>query len=78
MDFSMDPETIQAVEAVREWGCEAMRPAGLEADRLGAPLPVDHPYFQNSIKRGDGRTSWRPSGASTVRPRGGGTRNVDR
>ena len=67
MDFSMDPETIQAVEAVREWGCEAMRPAGLEADRLGAPLPVDHPYFQNSIKRGDGRTSWRPSGASTVR-----------
>jgi len=33
------------VERLREWGQKEIRPAGLEADRNGSPLPVDHPYF---------------------------------
>lgn len=33
------------IERAREWGQREVRPAGLEADRDGAPLPVDHPYF---------------------------------
>ena len=48
----------------REWGRAAMRPAGLEADRLAAPLPVEHPYFAKFVERGGGRTRWAgPAGA---------------
>lgn len=42
------------VERAREWGRAEVRPAGLEADRSGSPLPVDHPYFVRHIQnRGD-------------------------
>ena len=33
------------IARVREWGRAEVRPAGLEADHNGAPLPADHPYF---------------------------------
>jgi len=58
MDFSIDERTRERLADAREWGRAAMRPAGLEADRLGAPLPVDHPYFAKALERGIGRTRW--------------------
>ena len=30
-----------------------VRPVGLEADRLGRPVPVDDPYFAKLIARGE-------------------------
>ena len=58
MDFSIDAKMRDRLEAAREWGRERVRPAGLEADRMGAPLPVEHPYFEAFIARGEGRTRW--------------------
>lgn len=48
MDFS--PVLHAQVERAREWGRTEVRPAGLEADRNGAPLPSDHPYFAKYIQ----------------------------
>jgi acyl-CoA dehydrogenase len=58
IDFGIDERTRERLADAREWGRAAMRPAGLEADRLSAPLPVDHPYFAKVIERGGGRTRW--------------------
>jgi acyl-CoA dehydrogenase len=58
MTLTLDEDLQSRVAATREWGREKMRPAGAEADRLGAPLPVDHPYFQAFIAKGGGRTAW--------------------
>jgi acyl-CoA dehydrogenase len=42
---------VQAyVEKAREWGRNEVRPAGLEADRNGAPLPAGHPYFEKFVR----------------------------
>ncbi|MDD9972105.1 MAG: acyl-CoA dehydrogenase family protein [Myxococcales bacterium] len=60
MDFRIDRATGEQLEAARAWGQAEVRPVGLEADRLGRPIPVDHPYFQKMIARGEGRTRWRP------------------
>jgi acyl-CoA dehydrogenase len=58
MDFSIDDRARAGIEEAREWGRAAMRPAGLEADRLAAPLPAAHPYFEKFVERGGGRTRW--------------------
>jgi acyl-CoA dehydrogenase len=64
IDFRIDERTREKLAEAREWGRAAMRPAGLEADRLSAPLPVEHPYFAKFIERGGGRTRWPgPAGA---------------
>jgi len=63
MDFEIDKGIQGAIKMVRERGRTEMRPIGLEADRLGRPIPVDDPYFARVIERGEGRTRWRrPSG----------------
>ncbi|MDH3686147.1 MAG: acyl-CoA dehydrogenase family protein [Myxococcales bacterium] len=58
MDFEVPSEVRERLADVREWGKAAVRPAGLEADRNGAPLPVDHPYFVSCLERGEGCTRW--------------------
>jgi acyl-CoA dehydrogenase len=58
IDFRIDARTRERLADAREWGRSAMRPAGLEADRLSAPLPVEHPYFAKAVERGGGRTRW--------------------
>ena len=50
---------------------EASRPAGLEADRLGKPLPEEHPYFKAAVARGDGRTRWSGPGQVARKPEPG-------
>lgn len=47
------------MDEARVWGHDEMRPAGLEADQKGAPLPPEHPYFQKFLDRGWGRTAWK-------------------
>jgi acyl-CoA dehydrogenase len=58
IDFRIGARTRERLAEAREWGRAAMRPAGLEADRMSAPLPVDHPYFAKFVERGGGRTRW--------------------
>lgn len=73
IDFAIDDATRGQLAQTREWGRTAMRPAGLEADRSAAPLPVEHPYFVKFVERGGGRTRWAgPAGrarAQGERPR---------
>jgi acyl-CoA dehydrogenase len=71
MDFTIDAKMRDRLSEARAWGREQIRPAGLEADRMGAPLPVDHPYFEAFLARGDGRTRWPGPGVKPDRPRPG-------
>lgn len=58
MDFRIDDAMRERLEQVRDRGRNEARPKGLEADRLGRPIPVDDPYFQMLVDRGEGRTRW--------------------
>ena len=58
MEFSVDAATAKRLEAVRELGRTQVRPLGLEADRLGRPIPAEHPFFQHLVRLGLGRTRW--------------------
>ncbi|MEE3328932.1 MAG: acyl-CoA dehydrogenase family protein, partial [Myxococcota bacterium] len=60
MNFQIDLGTRNLLEALAERGRKEIRPVGLEADRLGRPIPVDDPYFSRLIARGEGRTRWNP------------------
>lgn len=64
MDLRIDDETSKALERARELGEKEYRPAGLEADRNAAPLPVGHPFFDGCIERGEGRTRWAGPGSN--------------
>ena len=75
MDFAIDKAMRDRLEAARERGRTEVRSIGLEADRLGRPIPVDDPYFQRLIDRGEGRTRWpgpnpKPRKLSGSRPTG--------
>ncbi|MBW2275411.1 MAG: acyl-CoA dehydrogenase family protein [Deltaproteobacteria bacterium] len=59
MDFAVDKSTLETLERIRHRGKTEARPIGLEADRLGRPIPADDPYFAKLIERGEGRTRWR-------------------
>ncbi len=77
MDFAIDRALRETLELVRERGRSEARPVGLEADRLGRPIPIDDPYFKRLVERGEGRTRWRPSrheGESGAGERGRGSR----
>ncbi len=58
MEFAIDKQMREALEGIRHRGETEARPIGLEADRLGRPIPVDDPYFARLIERGEGRTRW--------------------
>jgi acyl-CoA dehydrogenase len=68
VDFGIDPRMRAELEEAREWGRSRMRPAGLEADRNGAPLPPDHAYFEAFVAAGKGRTRWQGSDAVRADP----------
>jgi acyl-CoA dehydrogenase len=60
MDFTLDKDSAERLARVRKLGSTQMRPLGLEADRLGRPVPPDHDYFKLLLSIGLGRTRWVP------------------
>ena len=64
MDFAITANDASKLQALRQLGRDEMRPAGLRADRAGAPLPVGDPFFDRMLAAGFGRTRWRPAGAT--------------
>ena len=58
MDLRPDDATRERLAQARALGRELIRPVGLEADRLGRPTPPDHPFFEQLIRLGLGRTRW--------------------
>jgi acyl-CoA dehydrogenase len=62
MDFRIDAATEQRLAGLRVLGRDELRPLGLEADRLGRPVPPDHPFYQKLVDRGLGRTRWSGDG----------------
>ena len=56
MQLALDAATEARLDRIRELGRSAIRPLGLEADRLGRPTPPDHPFFQALVDLGLGRT----------------------
>jgi len=76
MDFEIDGATRNILGMLRERGRTEIRPIGLEADRLGRPIPVDDPYFAKVIERGDGRTRWRRPGGKKKKEKNGGSRST--
>jgi len=62
MDFLIAADDQERLQTLRRLGREEMRPAGWRADRAGAPLPVDDPFFVRMLAEGFGRTRWRPPG----------------
>ncbi len=76
MNFEVDKATRDRLEMIRERGRTEARPIGLEADRLGRPIPVDDPYFARLIERGEGRTRWR--GPDSGKKKGRAKKKSDR
>ena len=62
MDFRIDPATEQRLAGIRALGAAEIRPLGIEADRLGRPVPADHPFFAKLVSLGLGRTRWSGDG----------------
>ncbi|MBW2312652.1 MAG: acyl-CoA dehydrogenase family protein [Deltaproteobacteria bacterium] len=58
MDLRPDDATRERLAQARTLGRELIRPVGLEADRLGRPTPPDHPFFEQLVRLGLGRTRW--------------------
>jgi acyl-CoA dehydrogenase len=58
MEFAIDDKMRERLAEVAHRGRTEARPVGLEADRLGRPIPVDDPYFAALVARGEGRTRW--------------------
>ena len=62
MEFSISADDHKRLQTLRRLGRDEMRPAGWRADRAGAPLPADDPFFVRMLAEGFGRTRWRPKG----------------
>lgn len=66
MDFSITASDARKIDVLRQLGQEQMRPAGLRADRDGAPLPVGDVFFDLMLAAGFGRTKWKPPGDASL------------
>src|SRR5690606_26571516 len=66
VNLSLSANDLERVNALREWGREYFRPAGLRADRNGEALPVDDPFFRTALQLGYGRATWAPPGSQAA------------
>jgi acyl-CoA dehydrogenase len=71
MKLALDAATAARLEGVRKLGAARIRPLGLEADRLGRPVPPEDPYFETLLELGLGRTRWDPDAAGKPKPEQG-------
>ena len=70
IDYRVSPETQARLAEAAEIGRKELRPAGLEADRRGAPIPPDDAFFERCLARGEGGTVWPgPDGKRAKGPR---------
>jgi acyl-CoA dehydrogenase len=67
--LEIDEKTRERLARLAELGRTHIRPLGLEADRLGRPVPPEHPFYELLIRLGQGRTRW--SGKEEKREREG-------
>ena len=74
MHLALDAATAVRLEGVRKLGAARIRPLGLEADRLGRPVPPGDPYFQTLLDLGLGRTRWDPEAKPKAEPGVGASR----
>lgn len=58
MNLALEDALCNRLARIRALGAARIRPVGLEADRAGAPLPPDHPFFAELVRLGLGRTRW--------------------
>lgn len=58
MNLSIDADLRRRLTGLRELGRTQIRPLGLEADRAGAPVAPDHPFYALLLSLGLGRTRW--------------------
>ena len=58
MQLTIDDDLRERLANLRELGRAKIRPLGLEADRLGRPVPPDDPFYGLLLKLGLGRTRW--------------------
>ena len=75
MDFAIDSTTQQRIEKLQELGREHMRPLGIEADKLGRPTPLEHPYFEKLVGMGYGRTRYKGRKGQNDSPKKGADKN---
>ncbi len=52
IDTTLDAGDANVLGLLRAFGERHLRPAGLEADRAGEPLPVDHALFRDFLRLG--------------------------
>jgi acyl-CoA dehydrogenase len=55
IELTLDPALGAEVANVARLGREHLRPLGIEADRAGAPVPPDHPFFALAWRMGLGQ-----------------------
>jgi acyl-CoA dehydrogenase len=58
VDFRIDAALEQRLAGIRALGRAELRPLGIEADRLGRPVPAEHPFYAKLVSLGLGRTRW--------------------
>jgi acyl-CoA dehydrogenase len=58
VDFRIDVALEQRLAGIRALGRAELRPLGVEADRLGRPVPAEHPFYAKLVSLGLGRTRW--------------------
>ena len=69
IEYRVDESIHTRLAEARELGRKELRPAGLDADRKGAPIPKEDPFFERCIARGEGRTSWAGPGRAKSKKR---------
>ncbi|TXH20260.1 MAG: acyl-CoA dehydrogenase [Gammaproteobacteria bacterium] len=64
MRLVIEGSVLKELRKTRELGRSHFRPAGIAADRAGAPIPTDSPFFVEMLSMGYGATHWREGGAA--------------
>jgi len=76
IDLALDADLDARLVDVRRLGRDHLRPLGIEADRNGAPVPPDHPFFTTAWRMGLGQPLGVEDRTATRGPRTAARRGV--